>query len=506
MFKDTKQFLVIGITLVLALLASGRGFTSGSGQEQPPCTITVQRGQSIQEAIDGVPEGAVICVSADNFPYTEHLTITKSLTLRGAGRDKTFLTGREENKPVVYINSNEEIMVVLEELTIAVTPPIGFHIKGKAKANLRTLDIRGRGVYYNIVVGGLAHLSLENFRVYNGGIGLLATGSAQVIITNSQFFNNGNGIYAGREARVSLMNSSVFENRANGLDLRDSATVEFKGARIMGNKHCGVAVWSGQVQVHGTAQEFRGNGADLCGYAPASLRQPLVPQTTKSQLTVPGDYASLQEAIDAIAPNGVIIIAAGTYEAGLTIEKPLTLWGVDREQTILKASPDRGLVGSITAQGQGVRLEGLTLAGGIYEGLLVYGRGSFINVQIMNNGFYGLLAGGLAIVEVRDSFILGNGMDPECSHSEELCNGIGLWDQAQITLSDSMIKENGDWGIGAALKQCGYPQDVFTGSVIFEGTNIIEGNNRWGNQKGMGNPGNHPWNNPSVPDGQVCLP
>lgn len=335
---------------------------------------------------------------------------------------------------------------------------------------------------------------------------MLVVGSAQVIVTNSQLFSNGNGIYAAREARVSLMNSSVFDNQANGLDLQDSAILGLKEARIVDNKHCGVAVWSGQAQVQGTVQELRDNGADLCGYAPASLRKPLVPQTTRAQLAVPGDYASLQEAIDAIAPGDTIIIAAGTYEVGLTIWKPLILQGAGREQTILKASPDRGLVGAITAQGQGVHLEGLALAGSIYEGLLVYGRGSLINVQIMNNGFDGLVAGGSALVEVRDSSILDNGMDPECSHSEELCNGIELWDQAQITLSDSMIEENGDWGIGVRLKQCGYPGDAFTGTVTFEGTNIIKGNNRWSNQKGMGNPGDHPWNDPSVPDGQVCLP
>jgi hypothetical protein len=69
--------------------------------------------------------------------------------------------------------------------------------------------------------------------------------------------------------------------------------------------------------------------------------------------------------------------------------------------------------------------------------------------------------------------------------------------QAQLKLTDSVIRENWDWGIAAALTQCGFPYDAFTGTVTFEGTNIIEGNNRWGNQKGMGNPGSHPWNNPS---------
>lgn len=42
--------------------------------------------------------------------------------------------------------------------------------------------------------------------------------------------------------------------------------------------------------------------------------------------------------------------------------------------------------------------------------------------------------------------------------------------------------------------------------VTFQGNNVIEGNNTSGNQDGMGNPGDHPWNRPEVPDGQVCLP
>lgn len=48
----------------------------------------------------------------------------------------------------------------------------------------------------------------------------------------------------------------------------------------------------------------------------------------------------------------------------------------------------------------------------------------------------------------------------------------------------SQILGNADWGLVAVLKKCGYDGNDFTGEVIFEGTNTIEGNNTAGNQQG----------------------
>jgi hypothetical protein len=72
-------------------------------------------------------------------------------------------------------------------------------------------------------------------------------------------------------------------------------------------------------------------------------------------------------------------------------------------------------------------------------------------------------------------------------------------------LLDSRILHNADWGLAVWLRQCGY-WDIFTGQVVIKGHNVIKDNNKSGNQAGMGNPGDHPWNQPEVPDGQVCLP
>ncbi len=503
------KWLSIAILTVLVVLVSE------SKQEQSLCTLTVQPGQSIQETIDRAPEGAIICVSADNFPYMEHLTITKSLTLRGAGRNKTFLTGKEiSDQPVIHIKSDREIEVVLQDFTESWKPGSeflpglwGLYIQGQAKVTLQNVEIRRNS--YGIVVGDTTQLHLDRVYIHtNTWAGLLAMNSAKVTITHSLIDYNWyvGGIFVAHFAQVTIFNTTL-SNNSSGLVVRNFAHVEVQESRFLNNRWCGLEVGTPEAQVIGAPQEFQGNGADLCGYAHASLRKLLAAQTEKTELTVPGDYANLQGAVDAIAPGGTITIASGTYEVGLTLWKPITLRGAGSERTILKALANCQLVGSILAGVVGIQIENLAITTeGRGTALVILGQGRFNTVKIFDNGFDGLFIGGPAIVEMHNSTISSNGSFPECSMDRVICNGIALSGQAQLKLTDSVIKDNWDWGIAADLKQCGSPYDAFTGSVIFAGTNIIEGNNRWGNQKGIGNPGNHPWNNPSVPDGQVCLP
>lgn len=98
---------------------------------------------------------------------------------------------------------------------------------------------------------------------------------------------------------------------------------------------------------------------------------------------------------------------------------------------------------------------------------------------IAGNGWRGLVVGGLANIEIRESTIEDNGTDPRIC-GVTVCPGIGVGDQAKVVISNSRIAGNWDWGITAILRKCGYERDEFNGTVVFEGENVITGNNRSG--------------------------
>lgn len=64
--------------------------------------------------------------------------------------------------------------------------------------------------------------------------------------------------------------------------------------------------------------------------APVALALLLVLAGTSSAQAVhdvPGDFPSIQEAIDAAAPGDIVLVAGGTHEGPITIDRPLTLMG-----------------------------------------------------------------------------------------------------------------------------------------------------------------------------------
>jgi hypothetical protein len=624
---------LFGLGAALALFALAAGNSGQVGLAQADCTITVRPGQSIQAAIDQAADSAVICLGAGTF--LENLEIKKSLTLRGAGKGQTFIKGKEDDKAAINIDNQIDIRVMIESVTVSKSAEgIGFgregiNVGGKAQALIKDvsiLDLHGHGLRATgsaqvsvsqvvisntegVIVHDSAQLNFTDSQISGSTWNLFLLGSSQVSLINSEVLRSRtfDGILVTNSSQLKLINSKVVGNGGDffgghGLILQDSATVESQGSSFLDNRGCGIFVQSQTANVKGTAQEFRGNGADLCGYAPVAFRKALVPQTDKTQLAVPGDYRSLQEAVDAVAPGGTITIAEGVYETGFTLWKPVILRGAGRGETTLKAQPGRSLVGSILSQADGVTLEAFSVTGSLEEGLLVYSQATLNRIQFFKNGggvFSGALtiagsatvtlqniqffdnSSGLAVkesaqvavtqsqfsesffadvisfgsarvtvtnshvskngdglrvfdsanvrvtesrifenggngievsesarVEVRTSSIFGNGTNPVCKNADASeilsCDGIFAQGRAELTLIDSVIKDNADWGIGALLKQCRYDKNDFTGKVEFQGNNTIEGNNKSGNQNGMGNPGNHPFKN--LPDGQVCLP
>jgi parallel beta-helix repeat protein len=148
-----------------------------------------------------------------------------------------------------------------------------------------------------------------------------------------------------------------------------------------------------------------------------------------------------------------------------------------------------------------------TLSGNWDDGIELTGsaQATISGSIISGNRHNGIELTGSATVTLKESTVEKNGTSESCTEADWICNGITVSGESQTTIVDSKVINNADWGVAAVQEKCGYREDNFTGKVVFEGTNTIEGNNTSGNQNSMGNPGNHPWNQPNVPDGQVCL-
>jgi len=182
------------------------------------CTITVQPGESIQEAIDQAPEGAVICLAEGE--WVETVVVRKSLTLRGVDPDQSVIWAREPG-PTVQISFPEYIQtqkVVLEDLTIT---------GGRSQED-----------GFGIAVEAFAHLVLNRCTITgNRSHGLYLRNSARATVTDCVVSGNDqNGIRIQDMSRVQIEGSIVKAHpRASGVMVRDAASLTMLGTTVVNN-------------------------------------------------------------------------------------------------------------------------------------------------------------------------------------------------------------------------------------------------------------------------------
>jgi hypothetical protein len=364
----------------------------------------------------------------------------------------------------------------------------GILALNSAQVTIENSQISSNG-WHGVALGDFAQANIKNAQISdNKGDGVsLWWGSVKAEISNTQILSNGlNGINLYNFATAIITHNRILKNGWYGISMGHSVKATIRGNQILDNQACGIRVWSSKARVHGDNNQVRGNGADLCHYAPSFLRLPLVPQTSSASLNVPGDYPTIQEAIDAIAPGGTITLAAGTYEEGLTIWKPLVLRGMGSRQTTLKALAGRKLVVSITAEAQGVSLEELTITGSAWNGLWLQGRATITNVRILGNEGDGIEMEGFASATISNTQVSnnnGNGIDiweanatiSSTQISNNRNNGIIMANASSAIIMDSKVLNNEKWGIVLWLAQCGFKSDSFIGQVSGSG-NEITGN------------------------------
>ncbi len=419
-----SSYLVGAVAFLLGLL----GVNGGAGG--PECALTVLPGQSIQQGIESAPEGAVICLQAGTFH--EHLMISKSLTLKGAGREQTLLKGINILIPVLSIRSDSEIQVVLDSLTIAEGRDRGSLVRvgGKASATLTDIALINGNKADGLEVKDQAQVYVQ--RAFISGIiegfhAIRVTGSAQVTLISSQIRHNDRGLVALDASRVDIQDSEFSQHKSSALQV----------CPALGRCHATLSLSNSQVSDNNT-------GLLVYGFARLNLHH----------VAVSGNKTGLQ---GLFGPSAQISLRDSLF-SGNEI---------------------------------GLDVDGATQV-------------SLINTRVTTSKFDGLKLGDLVQAQLLLSVIEGNGSDPQCLMPQGICNGIMMHGRAQLVLIESVIKGNADWGIAERRKPCGYEEDDFSGQVVFEGMNTLEGNNQSGDHSAQGNPGNHPFTN--LPPGNVCLP
>ncbi len=164
--------------------------------------------------------------------------------------------------------------------------------------------------------------------------------------------------------------------------------------------------------------------AGLTGCAPEAPRV----------LTVPTDAPTISDALDRIAPGGLILIEPGTYTEAVVIDtQDVTLRGLDRNAVIIDGEGIRPQ--GVLVIADGVRVENLTVTDHVFNGVLVTGlhtgddaqahgldgyetldpeqfppiqRFSIRNVTATNNGLYGLYAFDAQHGVIADSYASGS--------------------------------------------------------------------------------------------------
>ncbi len=187
-------------------------------------TITVQPGDSIQEAIDAAPEGAVIYLAEGH--WEEHIAIEKNLGLRGSGSSMTAISGHAEDTPVIAVRAGEggSVEVLVD----------GLRVMGGTGEN-------GHG----IVVTGAVQVVIQRTTIdENGGSGVVLRDTAEAAIRDCIISQNRFGIYAWDSAQTTVLLTTVSDNTSDGVVLGHTSQGMVNDSDVSDNGRFGVWLWN----------------------------------------------------------------------------------------------------------------------------------------------------------------------------------------------------------------------------------------------------------------------
>jgi len=178
-------------------------------------------------------------------------------------------------------------------------------------------------------------------------------------------------------------------------------------------------------------------------------------------INVPGDFDTIQEAIDAASEGDTITVAAGTYNENIFIRKDhITIEGADKATTIISAGNTAAETIKIY-NCTNVTINNVQIKGGII-GIKAFAANFYITNSIIQNNDVGIKTQFNASAIIEDSFVKNNTVDGlKCIFGSSFYaggteftgnadNGLDLYSNASGIISSCTISTNGGTGISVS--------------------------------------------------------
>jgi parallel beta-helix repeat protein len=341
---------------------------------------------NLEAAVEAVPSGSTILLDTGTFQLEASLEISKSLSLRGAGMDETFITGTEGDEVVLFSGPG---FFAAEGIT--------FRYEGSLRARVVTVKDGEIDVVRCRFTGGIWNEEEEK-----GGDGLFLRGNTTGSVRESWFegnelhgielqdgskpllegnvcmANGQNGICYWDESGGTARQNTCTQNGRHGIGVNEQAQPILEGNVCKDNEEIGIR-FSDTAEGTASRNECTGNG--LHGIVVRGEAQPTLEENTCRENQ----------------QSGIVYFESG---GGLAIGNECTgngLHGIGVEE---QAQPT---------------LEGNTCTGNVETGIVYFDQ-----------------AGGVA----RQNRCTENGL-----------HGIGVNGEAQPTLEDNTCENNAEVGI-----------------------------------------------------------
>lgn len=125
-----------------------------------------------------------------------------------------------------------------------------------------------------------------------------------------------------------------------------------------------------------------------------------------AEYTVPGDYATIQAAVDGASPGDTIVVSGGPYEEQVVVDKELLLSGTGGP--VIDGGEVSG-TSTLTLAAEQIVVEGFTITGGRNNGVLVSAGNTTIRYcNISGNRGIAISVGAVAGTVIHDCLLIGN--------------------------------------------------------------------------------------------------